>query len=109
MKDLYDIWILSRNFEFKDGKLPRAIATTFARRKTEIPSEVPDALTTAFTEDLTKVQQWNSFSEGVAFRPATLADVVKDLSAFLMPHASAARSLGETSSSEIGQFARDHT
>ena len=47
MKDLYDIWILSRNFEFKDGKLPRAIAATFARRKTEIPTEVPDALTTA--------------------------------------------------------------
>ncbi|WFU45821.1 nucleotidyl transferase AbiEii/AbiGii toxin family protein (plasmid) [Bradyrhizobium sp. CB82] len=98
MKDLYDVWVLSRNFEFKDGKLPRAIAATFARRKTEIPSEIPDALTTAFAEDPTKVQQWNSFSVDVAFRPGTLADVVKDLSAFLVPHASAARSLGETRS-----------
>ncbi len=98
MKDLYDVLVLSRNFEFKDGKLPRAIAATFARRKTDIPSSAPDALTTAFAEDPTKIQQWNSFVEDVAFRPGTLADVVKDLSAFLMPHASAARSLGKTGS-----------
>jgi predicted nucleotidyltransferase component of viral defense system len=92
MKDLYDIWVLSRNFEFKDDKLPRAIAATFARRKTEIPKEPPDALTAAFAEDPTKVAQWNSFIEDVAFQPGTLADIVKDLAAFLMPHASAARS-----------------
>jgi predicted nucleotidyltransferase component of viral defense system len=89
MKDLYDIWVLSRNFEFKDDKLPRAIAATFARRKTEIPKEPPDALTTAFAEDPTKVAQWNSFIEDVAFQPGTLADIVKDLGAFLMPHAAA--------------------
>jgi predicted nucleotidyltransferase component of viral defense system len=95
MKDLYDIWVLSRNFEFKGDKLPRAIAATFARRKTEIPKEPPDALTTAFAEDPTKVAQWNSFIEDVAFQPGTLADIVKDLAAFLMPHASAARALNE--------------
>ncbi|MGY3573245.1 MULTISPECIES: nucleotidyl transferase AbiEii/AbiGii toxin family protein [unclassified Bradyrhizobium] len=96
MKDLYDVLVLSRNFEFKNDKLPRAITATFARRKTEIPPSAPDALTTAFAEDPTKIQQRNSFVEDVAFRPGTLADVVKDLSAFLMPHASAARSLGKT-------------
>lgn len=98
MKDLYDVWVLSRRFEFKDGKLPRAIAATFTRRKTEIPSEAPDALTTTFSEDPTKVQQWNSFGEDVVFQPSTLAEVIKDLSAFLMPHASAARALGEVRS-----------
>jgi predicted nucleotidyltransferase component of viral defense system len=95
MKDLYDIWVLSRNFEFKGDKLPRAIAATFARRKTEIPKEHPDALTTAFAEDPTKAAQWNSFIEDVAFQPGTLAVIVKDLAAFLMPHASAARALNE--------------
>jgi predicted nucleotidyltransferase component of viral defense system len=98
MKDLYDIWVLSRNFEFKDDKLPRAIAATFSRRKTEIPQEPPDALTTAFAEDLTKVAQWNSFIEDVTFQPGTLADVVKGLAAFLMPHASGARALNEAKS-----------
>ena len=98
MKDLYDIWVLSRNFEFKGDKLPRAIAATFARRKTEIPKEPPDTLTTAFAADPTKAAQWNSFIEDVAFQPGTLADIVKDLAAFLMPHASAARALNEAKS-----------
>jgi hypothetical protein len=91
MKDLYDIWVLSRNFEFKDDKLPRAIAATFARRKTDIPSELPDALTPAFAEDAAKMQQWNSFAEDVAFQPGSLAEVVKELAAFLMPYAAKAR------------------
>jgi hypothetical protein len=98
MKDLYDIWVLSRNFEFKGDKLPRAIAATFSRRKTEIPQGPPDALTTAFAEDPTKAAQWNSFIEDVTFQPGTLADVVKGLAAFLMPHASAARALNEAKS-----------
>jgi len=91
MKDFYDIWVLSRASEFKDDRLARAIVATFARRNTEIPSEPPDALTLAFAEDVTKVQQWNSFAEDVAFEPGTLAEVVKDLAAFLMPRAREAR------------------
>jgi predicted nucleotidyltransferase component of viral defense system len=95
MKDLYDIWVLSRNFEFKDDRLARAIAATFARRKTKIPSELPDALTTAFAEDPMKIQQWNSFATDVSFQPGSLGDVIKDLAAFVMPHATAARNLNE--------------
>ena len=33
MKDLYDIWMLSREHEFKGAGLAQAIAATFARRK----------------------------------------------------------------------------
>jgi predicted nucleotidyltransferase component of viral defense system len=94
MKDLYDIWLLSRTHEFKGDGLARAIAATFARRKTEIPSQLPhDALTSAFAEDPAKVQQWNSFVADVAYQPGTLADVVRDLAAFLMPHAKTAAKL----------------
>jgi len=93
MKDLYDIWVLARTSEFKGDGLARAIAGTFARRKTEIPSELPDALTTSFAQDPAKIQQWNSFVTDVAFQPGTLADVIKDLAAFLMPYAAAARAL----------------
>ena len=57
MKDFYDIWLLSRTFEFKDDKLARAISATFARRKTDIPGELPDALTTGFADDRQKVQR----------------------------------------------------
>jgi Nucleotidyl transferase AbiEii toxin, Type IV TA system len=93
MKDLYDIWILARSYEFKGESLARAIAATFARRKTAIPTELPDALTRAFAEDPAKIQQWNSFAENVSVRPGSLIKVIDDLAAFLMPHATAARRL----------------
>jgi predicted nucleotidyltransferase component of viral defense system len=95
MKDLYDLWVLSRTYAFEGDNLARAIAATFARRKTEIPCAPPDGLTPAFAEDPAKVQQWNSFVDDVAFQPGALAAVVRDLAAFLMPHAAAARALAE--------------
>jgi predicted nucleotidyltransferase component of viral defense system len=93
MKDFYDIWVLSRASEFPGDRLPRAIAATFARRDTEVPAELPDALTDAFATDAAKIQQWNAFAADVAFQPGTLADVVRDLAVFLMPHAAMARNL----------------
>jgi predicted nucleotidyltransferase component of viral defense system len=96
MKDFYDIWLLSRTHEFKGDGLARAIAATFARRKTEVPSELPDALTRAFAEDPAKIQQWTSFVQDVAFQQGSLADVIQDLTAFLMPHAAAALDLEDT-------------
>lgn len=95
MKDLYDIWVLSRTFDFKDDALARAIAATFARRKTEIPRSPPDSLTSAFADDPAKITQWNSFVEDVTFKPGALGNVIKDLAEFLMPHAVAASSLGD--------------
>lgn len=93
MKDFYDIWILSRSFAFDDDRLARAIAATFARRGTEIPSGLPDALTRDFAADEQKQRQWKAFIGDVALDPGTLADVIDDLSAFLLPHAAAAAKL----------------
>ncbi len=93
MKDFYDIWILSRTFAFEDDRLPRSIAATFARRGTEIPTELPDALSRAFATDEGKQRQWQAFVEGVALDPGPFKDVVDALAAFLMPHAAAARGL----------------
>ena len=96
MKDLYDIWVLSRCYEFTGDRLSRAIAATFERRKTPIPIELPDALTQAFADDHTKQQQWISFVDNVAVQPGGLGDVISDLATFLMPHAEAARRSGKT-------------
>jgi predicted nucleotidyltransferase component of viral defense system len=95
MKDFYDIWILSRTSEFGDDRLARAIAATFARRKTEIPVGLPDALTPAFAADPVRIAQWNAFTADVAFEPGPLDTVVSALAEFLMPYAAAARSLRE--------------
>lgn len=91
MKDFYDIWILSKSFDFANDRLARAIAATFARRKTPIPIDLPDALTSAFADDELKQQQWNAFVRDVAVNPGSLGDVVTNLSDFLMPHAIQAR------------------
>ncbi len=90
MKDFYDIWILSRSFEFTDDRLARAIAATFGRRDTPVPTVLPDALTPAFAADEQKQRQWKAFVEDLAQNPGELASVVTDLGQFLMPHATAA-------------------
>ena len=42
MKDFYDVWVLSKAYGFDPDRLAKAIAATFERRRTAIPSEVPD-------------------------------------------------------------------
>ncbi|WP_315838283.1 nucleotidyl transferase AbiEii/AbiGii toxin family protein [Bradyrhizobium prioriisuperbiae] len=91
MKDFYDIWILARSYDLDRDRLARAIAATFARRNTTIPVERPDALTSAFAADQSKQQQWAGFLRDVAVKPGTLAEVVEDLAALLMLHATEAR------------------
>ena len=94
LKDFYDIWILSQSFAFNDDRLSRAIAATFTRRGTAIPTDVPDALTPVFALDEQKQRQWRVFVEDVALDPGDLADVIEDLAAFLMRHAASAAYLG---------------
>lgn len=91
LKDFYDIWVLARAYEFNDDRLPRAISATFARRKTAIPTDRPNALTSAFANDQTKIQQWTAFIQDVAIDPGPLPDVTEALAAFLMPHAASAK------------------
>ena len=101
MKDYYDIWMLSRTYEFAGDRLARAIAATFARRQTSIPIELPDGLTRAFAEDAGKRQQWAAFIRDLVEQPPSLADVIADLAAFLMPRATEARVLESSSACSL--------
>jgi predicted nucleotidyltransferase component of viral defense system len=91
MKDFYDIWILTKTFEFAPDRLARATAATFARRQTAIPADLPDALTTAFAEDPQKQRQWTAFAADLDNAPKQLQAIVGDLAKFLMDAAAAAR------------------
>ncbi|GJE19457.1 nucleotidyl transferase AbiEii/AbiGii toxin family protein [Methylobacterium marchantiae] len=100
MKDFYDIWILSKSFDFADDRLARAIAATFARRATPIPVDLPDALTPAFASDEQKQRQWIAFVRDVAVNPGKFEEVIVSLAEFLMPHAvQAASSISSSSKS----------
>ena len=87
MKDFYDVLLLSQAFTFDDDRLARAIAATFARRGTEIPTRLPDALTIAFATDEQKQRQWRAFVDNVALDPGTLSEVIASIGDFLMRHA----------------------
>ncbi len=92
MKDFYDIWILTKTFDFARDRLARAVAATFARRQTTIPTEAPDALTPAFAEDPLKQRQWAAFAADLDGAPKQLQTVIDGLTPFLMDAAAAARS-----------------
>jgi len=93
MKDFYDVWMLTREYEFTGNALARAIAATFARRKTDIPSERPIGLTKVFADDPAKQQQWKSFANAIGAELPPLGDVIEELAEFLMPHAVVGASL----------------
>lgn len=61
MKDFYDLALLARGFEFEGSVLVRAIRNTFERRRTQLPSELPVALTDVFSTDASKRSQWSGF------------------------------------------------
>ena len=61
MKDFYDLWYLSQHFTFEGSLVSQAIAATFERRRTPIPTDTPLALTSEFADDETKQRQWVAF------------------------------------------------
>ncbi|MFH2202167.1 MAG: nucleotidyl transferase AbiEii/AbiGii toxin family protein [Elusimicrobiota bacterium] len=90
MKDFYDIWLLSEQFNF-DGKiLGEAIKKTFANRKTKLEAH-PVALTDEFTSDAGKIVQWRAFIRRTKIdtAPKELKEVVGALRRFLPPIATA--------------------
>lgn len=86
IRDFFDIWLLSRQFEFDGQTLAAAIRKTFAQRGTEFPAK-PVALTEEFFEDPGKVSQWRGFTRKSLLHssPKDLREVVLHLSRFLGP------------------------
>ncbi len=84
MKDFYDIWLLSRQFEFDGAELTEAIRLTFENRGTEIPDIV-----TAFTNEFikSKDKQWAAFHKrlGQNHVPYDFAEIVDGVKALLRP------------------------
>ncbi len=93
MKDFFDVALLSETFDFDGKVLTSAIAATFARRQTKVPSGAPLALTEQFYADPTKLAQWNAFvRKADAGEARALPDTVQQLSHFLLAPLSAVTS-----------------
>ncbi|MDF1592693.1 MAG: nucleotidyl transferase AbiEii/AbiGii toxin family protein [Desulfobacterales bacterium] len=86
MKDFYDIWFLSRTFDFRGDTLAEAIEKTFENRKTIITIN-PTVFDLSFRKDAGKKVQWLGFirKAKLADAPESFEDVVAAIKAFLDP------------------------
>ncbi|MFC1494569.1 nucleotidyl transferase AbiEii/AbiGii toxin family protein [Thermodesulfobacteriota bacterium] len=88
MKDFYDIWLLSRHFEFEGKILAEAVKLTLKQRGTEFPDKI-----IAFSQEFitTKQIQWNAFRKKLKqdHIPTNFDDIVTQVRKFIDPIASA--------------------
>jgi predicted nucleotidyltransferase component of viral defense system len=90
MKDYYDLWFVSRHFEFEGPTLAAAMRATFDRRKTTIPGSCPIGLTMEFAREPVHIRQWAAFVGRLGSDVAPGLDVViEDVAKFVLPPASA--------------------
>jgi nucleotidyltransferase AbiEii toxin of type IV toxin-antitoxin system len=83
MKDFFDLWVLTRNWELDTSILSRAVKATFARRGTELPTSTPVGLSDEFAADQTKQTQWRAFTARNQLATPELQVVVQHLRRFL--------------------------
>ena len=84
MKDFFDIWILSRCFDFDGQSLAQAVEITLTNRKTILPTNIA-AFSTEFVNQ--KQVQWTAFSKRQEpnIAPANFSEVVSHIAIFLTP------------------------
>ncbi|MDO9569589.1 MAG: nucleotidyl transferase AbiEii/AbiGii toxin family protein [Hydrogenophaga sp.] len=85
MKDFYDLAVIARRTELDGATLAAAMAATFSRRQTPLPSEQPLALTSQFSEDPAKLKQWQAFLNKNRITAGSLAETVALLNLLLWP------------------------
>ena len=85
MRTFFDLWYLSPAFAFDGPTRAAAVNATFTRRGALFPTHgLPEALTSAFSDDPAKQSQWERFASKIGGQPApALEALLRDLRAFL--------------------------
>ena len=83
LKDYLDLSVLLERESLDLPTLATAIAATFRRRGTELPTELPIGLSDEFAIDLTRVALWHAFLKKNDLASQALPDVVAALRAAL--------------------------
>jgi len=86
MKDFYDIWLMTRQFEFKGANIASAIKKTFNNRKTEIPNKKPLFADEIYDEKSDRQTLWSAFLKkgDIQNAPETLSTTAKEIERFLI-------------------------
>ena len=84
MKDFYDIWLLSRQFDFAGKDLAQSIRLTFEQRKTDFPKNL-EYFSNEFARS--KQLQWTAFTNKLKqeFVPNNFIEVINHIRLFLSP------------------------
>jgi len=86
MKDFYDVYTLSINYNFNGNRLKKAIESTFKKRKTIVPIS-PLIFQTEFHNDKGRQRQWASFlrKSGIADTDEKFNQIMNRITEFLRP------------------------
>lgn len=86
MKDFYDLWLLSRQFDFDGRTLSKALQATFARRGIALTTS-PTAFTPEFHDDAQKQTQWKAFlnRSNLTDAPKKLKDALRSAKELIVP------------------------
>lgn len=84
MKDFYDIWLLSRQFDFDGDDLTESLRLTFERRETRLTDDI-EAFKESFIDE--KQVQWAAFRKRLEqdYIPTSFRDIVLSVEKFLAP------------------------
>ncbi len=84
MKDFFDIWSLSRQFDFNGENVAEATRLTFEKRKTELPKD-----NGIFSKEFIELKQvqWNAFHKklGQEHIPKSFGDIIAGVELFVAP------------------------
>ncbi|MBN1382543.1 MAG: nucleotidyl transferase AbiEii/AbiGii toxin family protein [Deltaproteobacteria bacterium] len=86
MKDFYDIWMLSRAYQFHGSTLQEAIVATCQRRTRPLSPQAP-VFSKEFAERSDKQAQWKTFQKKIQLPdiPEDFSTIMNDFGRFLHP------------------------
>jgi predicted nucleotidyltransferase component of viral defense system len=92
MRDFFDVHALAMRESFDGDVLTRSLRATFERRRTEVPTALPLALTQGFADVDGKRAQWSGFVRRIRSSAGAedLGDVIGVIAAFVGPALAAA-------------------
>jgi predicted nucleotidyltransferase component of viral defense system len=88
MKDFYDLWAIPKAMPIDEAELDAAIAATFERRATPVPSDRPIGLSKTMAQDADAGRRWRAYIESLELPALNFAEVLDDIWALLAPSCS---------------------
>jgi len=88
MKDFYDLWAIPKAMPIDEAELEAAIAATFERRATLVPSGRPVGLSETMAQDTDAGRRWRAYIDSLELPALEFAEVLDDIWALLAPSCS---------------------